>query len=106
MVFPVAYMAFFVKGVEYDPPLDQSTMSKLSLDEQVKIAEKSARPTNGLQFMINNSGHPYFWLEYAKLMALCFVFAFLASISILLWEQRALRSNPALNPDAQKQRAG
>jgi hypothetical protein len=106
VVFPVAYMVLFVKGVEYDPPLDQTTFSKLSHDEQANIVEKRARPISGLQFIVSNSGHPYFWLEYAKLMAFGFVFALLVSVSILLWEQKALRSNPALNPDAQKRRAG
>ena len=97
VVFPAAYMLFFVKGVEYDPPLDQSEFSQLSLDEQAKIVEKRARPISGLQVIISNSGHPYFWLEYGKLMVLGFVFAFVTSISVLLWEQRALRSNSALN---------
>jgi len=100
VVFPAAYMVFFMKGVVYDPPLDQSTFSKLSLDEQANIVGKSARPTSGLQFIISNSSHPYFWLEYAKLMVFGFVFAFLTSVSVLLWEQKVLRSNPALKPDA------
>lgn len=85
-VFPAAYMVFFVSGVTYDPPLDPSTFSTLSLDEQAKIVEERARPTSGVQVIISNSGHPYFWLEYAKLMALGFVFAFLASVSVVLWE--------------------
>lgn len=105
-VFPAAYMLLFVSGVAYDPPLDQSTFAKLSLDEQAKIVEKRARPTSGLQVIISNSRHPYFWLEYAKLMAFGFVFAFLAGAFVLLWEQNALPSNPALNQDAHKRRVG
>ncbi len=97
VIFPATYIVLFVEGVEYDPPLDQSTFSKLSLDEQAKFIEKNARPTSGLQVLIGNSGHPYFWLEYAQLMALGFVFTFLASTSALLWEQRASRSNSTLN---------
>ena len=88
-VFPPAYMLSFVKGVEYDPPLDHSTLSQLSLNEQAKIVEKRAHPVSGLQFMISNSGHLDFWLWYGKLMVLGFIVAFVASVSVLFWEQKA-----------------
>jgi hypothetical protein len=98
-VFPAVYVALFVKGVEYDPPVDFSTFSQLPYEEQTKTLEKSARTVSGPQVLINRSTEPRFWLEYGELMLMGFMFAFAASVSVLAWERRS-RSNPRFEADA------
>ena len=104
VVFPAVYMVFFAQGIEFEPSLDLTTFSKLSLDEQANIVEEKASSISGLQAIISNSNHPYFWLEYGKLMVFGFCFSFLTIVTILLWEQRVIRSNQSLNQDGSQRR--